>query len=148
MHLDTKRRNSEEMVEKNRQAVGNRNARARLTEEKVYAIRSAAHQGMDIADLSRLFEVGRWTIRCVVERKTWKHLPERDERPLTTEQEEKKQRIEEKRSRRVRLTEHDVRIIRSAAERGVPVAVIARVLDIGRWNIRCVVERKTWKHIP
>jgi hypothetical protein len=26
--------------------------------------------------------------------------------------------------------------------------VIARVLDIGRWNIRCVVERKTWKHIP
>lgn len=46
-----------------------------------------------------------------------------------------------------RLTESDVREIRSAAERGENYWEIAKRFGIGRANVSQVVLRNTWKHV-
>jgi hypothetical protein len=55
--------------------LGVRNGRARLTEEQVRDIRARyAAGGVSERQLAVEFEVGRYTIRAILRRETWKHV--------------------------------------------------------------------------
>lgn len=48
---------------------------AKLTEADVLEVRSLHGQGISKAAIARKYEVGFTTIKSIVDRKTWKHLP-------------------------------------------------------------------------
>ena len=50
--------------------------RGKLTEEEVREIRSLFAQGAAKSRLAAAFGVSRITVRSIVNRKTWAHLPE------------------------------------------------------------------------
>jgi hypothetical protein len=72
----THRDNWEDSVQKRRQSVvlpGERNRNAKLTTDNVRAIRRSAAR---VADLVRQFKVDASTIRQVIRRQTWRHVPD------------------------------------------------------------------------
>lgn len=64
-----------------RQARGERNGRARLTDSAVRAARNAIVHGMNISETARSLGVHKTTLRAAVLRETWKHLDERPSPP-------------------------------------------------------------------
>lgn len=70
----TPAQNSADMVAKGRQANGERQGLAKLTAEKVRAIRAAYDSGMTVAGIARAFNVPQMTLYAVVKRRTWKHV--------------------------------------------------------------------------
>jgi len=54
--------------------VGERNSAARLTADKVRAIRIAAAAGANLRDLARAFDVAERTARHIVDGTSWRHL--------------------------------------------------------------------------
>lgn len=68
---DMKQKGRGRMVREQR---GEANRYARLTDAKVREIRALYAQGQTKAGLGRLYGVNEFTIRCVVERRTWKHV--------------------------------------------------------------------------
>jgi hypothetical protein len=66
--------NTADMVGRNRQAKGERQAFAKLTEQDVKEIRQGAASGVPKLVLARTYGVSHKAIRLVVARKTWKHV--------------------------------------------------------------------------
>lgn len=54
---------------------GEDHGNAKLSDRKVADIRDGHREGMSIHLLAKLFKVTRRTIRLVVTRQTWRHLP-------------------------------------------------------------------------
>jgi hypothetical protein len=74
LFLGTLAVNSADMIAKGRSTRGQKNPRAKLTEEMIRFIR--AHAGeMTQAELADTFNVTQTTISCIITRKIWKHLP-------------------------------------------------------------------------
>lgn len=59
--------------------VGERIGVAKLTDQKVREIRAAAACGATYTELSQHYHVGRCTLWCVVNGRTWKHVKEEGE---------------------------------------------------------------------
>jgi len=74
LFLGTPGDNSADMVRKGRQAMGERNPKAVLTESDVVAIRAANGDGISTVKLSRMYGVHQATVWKIVRRKTWKHV--------------------------------------------------------------------------
>jgi DNA invertase Pin-like site-specific DNA recombinase len=82
LFLGTCQDNLSDMVSKNRQAYGECNGRAKLTERKVLRIRKLyAIEGKNRAgrlfsqrDLAKHFEISRMQIRRVLSYKNWQHI--------------------------------------------------------------------------
>lgn len=70
----TPAQNSAEMVERNRQAKGERNNNAKLTDDTVRFIRTAYQQGCRVADMAEQFGVAIQTLYAAIYRKTWRHV--------------------------------------------------------------------------
>lgn len=57
---------------------GEQHSNAKLDEEKVHRIRELGDLGVPATRISRDYEVSHITIRKVVARLAWAHVPERD----------------------------------------------------------------------
>lgn len=70
MHAD----NMADRARRGRTAVGENNGLAKLTAEKVFAIREHAAGGVTYKELARRYGVHRTNISLIVRRKTWRHI--------------------------------------------------------------------------
>lgn len=66
--------NSTDMVQKGRQAKGNKNGNSKLDEEKVITIRSLHKNGYSLKEISRQFNISKANTSDIVNRKTWIHV--------------------------------------------------------------------------
>lgn len=74
--LGTQLENIKDRGEKERQVRGTRNQRAKLTEDDVAEIRrKSTCEHVTIKDIATEYGVHRSTIECIVQRKTWRHIP-------------------------------------------------------------------------
>jgi predicted XRE-type DNA-binding protein len=67
--------NSADMVSKGRQARGERNANAKLTEAVVREMRQLYASGMKQDALAARFNISQMTVSDVIRRRTWRHIP-------------------------------------------------------------------------
>lgn len=76
LFLGTAKDNILDMVRKGRgnRAKGERNKSSRLTSQDVIEIRRLHESGVSKRQLSKMFNVGRTTIRSLLSGKTWKHV--------------------------------------------------------------------------
>ena len=61
-------------VSKDRQAKGETNGRAKLTEREVMKIKRLIKEGIRITDIASRFDVGITTISEIKAGRTWKHI--------------------------------------------------------------------------
>ena len=74
LRLGTVQDNSNDMVSRQREARGERHGRARLTAERVCAIREMAANGHSFVAIARQFGVTPENVSYVVRRVTWRHV--------------------------------------------------------------------------
>jgi hypothetical protein len=74
LFLGTLQSNVADMVNKGRNAKGERSPIAKLTAEKVRTIRQLHIEGVSMYRLGQVFGVGPTTIGYIVRRETWKHV--------------------------------------------------------------------------
>lgn len=74
LFLGTPKDNTSDMVAKNRAAIGEKHAGAKLTEDAVRAIRKEYASGESQSALGRKYEVSDRTIGNVVRYERWKHV--------------------------------------------------------------------------
>lgn len=74
MELGTHAENSRDMTDRNRQAKGEKNAAAKLTEDNVKEIRILRSLGMGLSELARQYKVTPTLIQSIDKRKIWKHI--------------------------------------------------------------------------
>jgi hypothetical protein len=72
--LGTDADNVADMVDKGRQARGERGGRARLTTEQIRAIRQTYGKDHNLQKLARAHDVSVATVWHVVQRRTWRHV--------------------------------------------------------------------------
>lgn len=75
LFVGTNADNKADMVHKERQARGEKNAAAKLTDADVVAIRAAHAARVRIRDIERQFRIGKTQIDKIVRRKAWRHVP-------------------------------------------------------------------------
>lgn len=66
--------NSQDMVDRNRQTIGERNPMAKLTEKDVIEIRALSSQGNSNASIARMLSMHPTNVGCIINRKTWTHV--------------------------------------------------------------------------
>ncbi len=74
LYLGTKKKNSEDMVERGRSMRGERNCKAKLTPENVIEIRRLYKEGINATVLGFRFGVDRTVAWQAATRRTWKYL--------------------------------------------------------------------------
>jgi DNA invertase Pin-like site-specific DNA recombinase len=79
LFVGTNADNMRDKIAKGRQKTGrlrgSAHGRARLTEAAVVEIRKRHADGASVTRLAQLFHVGWATVRDVVKRKNWRHVP-------------------------------------------------------------------------
>lgn len=75
-HLEpgTNADNQRDKVERNRQAKGSRNGRAKLTDDDVRCIRELLREGVTQKQLATRFRVARSLISVIGSRRLWRHI--------------------------------------------------------------------------
>ena len=68
--------NAKDMASKGRHLFGARNARAKLTEANVLAIRRLAAEGRPQREIAGLFGVAQITVSRIARRERWAHVPD------------------------------------------------------------------------
>lgn len=140
LFLGTHADNQADMARKGRAARGERNARAKLTEASVRAIRKRAFSGESQVSLAMEYGLSTPGICSVIHGKAWKHV-DAPTIPVGT------YRVQGERVGSARLTESDVMEIRRRVASGESQSSLAKALDIGTTTVHFIVHRKTWKHI-
>ncbi len=74
LFVGTAQDNIRDMVQKDRQAKGERGGTAKLTEAQVIEIRVSYENGKTICALAEYFQVWQSTIRRIVRRNSWRHV--------------------------------------------------------------------------
>jgi hypothetical protein len=74
LYLGTPAQNSRDMVDRGRAAVGERSARAKLTETQVREIRQMADMGHTQREIAEWFGVTQPNVGYILRRDTWRHL--------------------------------------------------------------------------
>lgn len=72
--LGSSRANTQDAAKKGRMARGGRHHRAVLTEHHVLAIRAWHRAGETATEIARMMGVTSWTVRNVIDGKTWRHV--------------------------------------------------------------------------
>lgn len=111
---------------------GEKHFRSALTDEQVLEIRSS-YRGShgEVSLLASKYGVSITTISDILLNKIWTHLPSADVTP----------------KKRRRLTEDEVRDIRSAFSSGVKMRDLSNLYGVTFANVSHIVNRKTWKHV-
>jgi hypothetical protein len=74
LFLGSHKQNMEDMASKGRVARGQRHFLSKLTEKAVRSIRIYWAFGFNHSQISRMFGLRPWTVQCIIQRKTWKHV--------------------------------------------------------------------------
>ncbi len=75
LFLGTEEQNKRDMIRKHRNAIGERNGRAKLTEATVREMRDRfAQGGVTKTELARQYGIHRWTAIQILNGSAWKHL--------------------------------------------------------------------------
>lgn len=76
LHLGTARDNMNEMKKRGRErkAIGEKNHKSKLTEEKVIEIRKLHNDGYTHRQINKLFGIGISTVHYITTRKTWRNI--------------------------------------------------------------------------
>jgi hypothetical protein len=77
LRWDTPQSNADDALRHGTRAVGSR-CNSKLTESDVLEIRRLRAEGVSTAELASRFGVTPETIRCIAQRRTWRHLPDGD----------------------------------------------------------------------
>lgn len=112
---------------------GERNHRAKLTDEKALEIRVRwAVGGVTQPELAKEYGVTQTAISCLVLGKTWKHVGGIQEAARS-------------KNRRAKLTEDQVREIRRRCGTGESFVSIARDFPVNDWQISRIAHGYQWK---
>lgn len=77
LRLGTQRENIDDMVNKGRSLIGERNNKAKVTDEQVIEIRALYHSGQFTqASLAQRFGLKQPQVSSIILRQSWKHLAE------------------------------------------------------------------------
>ncbi len=79
LFLGTSKDNSQDMVNKGRQEKGESHHSAVLTEVDVRVVRKLFKEGWSQSAIGRMFDCDHKNIAAIVQRRTWKHIPETEE---------------------------------------------------------------------
>ena len=74
LFLGTNQENQYDRFNKDRQAIGTKNGRSKLTELDVIDIRDLFKNGMTIQELANLYNMGWTTISNIIKRNNWKNI--------------------------------------------------------------------------
>lgn len=124
-----------------------RHRSVRLTPKHVHEIRQLWANGARVSELSRRFGMDVSSISGIIHRKKWRHLPESDETRSAYLRAKSEKRIPHNlgsKSWNARLTEENVRYIRSSNKRGVD---LARELKVTPQMICGVRKGRSWRHV-
>lgn len=132
LNAGTVAENMADRTARGRTARGEKHAMSRLTRVEVAAIRESIEPGKALA---AKYGVSRSTIQHVIDRRTWRNVPE----TIAS------RRALQKRRRCNRLNEETVRYI--LAHPTTPLTELARLLSVGKPTVWAVRWRKAWKHV-
>lgn len=75
LYLGSNKDNSEDMVQKNRQASGVNNGSSKLSEQQVIEIRKEyVFRTVSFQKLANKFNLAKATVKSIIKRETWKHI--------------------------------------------------------------------------
>lgn len=140
----TRRENVDDMLQKKRQAHGERQGMSRFTDSDILEIRRLASEGKLHQEIANIFHADRSQISLIVRGKVWKHLIPDGFTP------QKFARHNGTQNGRAKLTEQKVIQIRHLYNSKIITnrAELARAFGVSSTVISHVVQRKSWKHIP
>lgn len=149
LFLGTQRENVADMLNKGREARGERCGAAKLTSGQVAEIKVLlATHAMSPRSIAAKFGVSRGAIDHISYGSTWVHIAA----PLVVASDHKPdwQIVSVPRGEghhRAKLTEHLVREARRRHAGGESVASLSCLFDVSKETIREAVTRKSWKHV-
>jgi len=129
--------NNLDMALKGRSAKGERNPKARLTNEEVLRIRKLHHSGVPLKELASLFNVHRGVIYKIVRRRTWTHI----QGPISTRSREE---MKGEGNPNAKLEKAKVIQIREKHYKGVQIKELANEFGVSRDAIYRIVTGRTW----
>lgn len=137
--------NAADTVAANRQTQGESHPRARLTERQVVEIRERyAGDHPTMADLAREYGVTRSTIHLITTGRNWPKAGG----PISKDRTANKNRsVSGSRNPRAKLTEDDVREIRSRHAEGESKRSLARRFRVSPSQVHSVVTRRAWRSV-
>lgn len=121
----TRKENAQDMVKHGRagSCFGEKSGKSKLTESQVLLILSSSKSSEELA---KQFSVVSATISDVINNKTWKHI------------------VRKPRNKKNKLTEDQVKFIRTSLETGLE---LAKRFEVAQETISAVRCGKTWKHL-
>jgi Sigma-70, region 4 len=120
---------------------GSKNGNSVLTEADVFAIRNQFAANVPAQTLARHYQMDVSTILDAVRGHTWIHVGG----PLVNRDRDLHPRGDK--ASWTKLTEADVRVIRQAWGRGVPLKVLAERFGVSRSTVSMIGNRLTWRHV-
>lgn len=141
----TRRQNVDDMLQKSRQAHGQRQGGSKLTDKDVLEIRQLGAKGIRHEEIASKFGVNRALIGYILRGKIWKHLPS----DVVSYEKSKVVHGKGEQNGRAKLTEQDVTEIRRLFNTGtISMRKISIRYGVSWTTIQHIIIRKLWKHIP
>lgn len=140
LFVGTQLDNMRDAAEKNRVRHGDKNGRAKLTGANVIEVCRRYSDGEMVDAIASWFGVSRSAIYDIVNGKKWAKTskPVIERRPIGSPG---------MKNPMAKLTDDDVREIRSLNESGASTRALARMFGIGSTQSHEICSRKSWKHI-
>jgi hypothetical protein len=140
LFLGTHAENQADMAAKDRSPAGVRHANAKITDVDVVAIRNSRET---LAVLADRYGLSQQTVSEIKNRKIWKHVP-----GVRIDDSRDNQFRKGEAHGMARLTEDDIRTIRTRRANGETLMAIARDYGITDVMVSRIFLRKSWKHVP
>jgi len=145
IYLGTHKQNTTDAKKRKRLAVGEQ--RSHLREQDIADIHLLYQQGAKLRELAEQFQLDGTSIGAIVHGKTWQHI----ERPFSEEQVLTFVYAHRQRGAshsRAKLTEEQVRSIRTMRTQGISARALAQQFQVSLTQIKDILRRKSWKHLP
>lgn len=141
---------------KGRGIIGERVARAVLTEHQVVEIKKLMSEGQDTDSLAAAYGVGRNAIRSIRVGRTWRHVPNPGKidflhRPSGKTHGSKTHPECTARGEMVansKLVASDIQLIRMYRKMGMGLEALSDMFGVVQSHIHNICERKRWAHVP
>lgn len=139
LFLGTRKTNSDDRDAKNRTAHGDAHWNHKLTDAKVADITGRYAAGTTLAKLASIHGVSETTISRAVRGKQWKRAG-----VVATE---KRNTARGESHARAKVTEYNVKQLRTLAASGVKIAVLSQQFGVTYSTVRKIVHRMLWSHV-
>lgn len=141
--LGTCKDNLHDAATKGRMSKGEEHVKAKLTDQQVKDISTRYSQGESSMSLSIEYGVAQPTIRCIVNRTTWKHV----ERETSGTRRPGKSLPGEQNHQAILTTEQAIEIL-AAKKAGESRSSLAKRFGVTVYAISDLCGGRSWKHLP